>query len=340
MTIPKRKLKNWLLARTKDPVNKKTLETEFKEFTHSDLGLDGRSTPKLFRDLIDELTEADELVSVQGGPGGAYQRTSHAQNPRGKAPSKRTSNGFIKLLPKDGTYKTNAELRKALGVTKKQYLEIRKEFLERNEIELVRTRGGGVRLSERAASKEPIKKQKLSEQELYEPFTAWLRESFTEDEGISAGEFVIDATANQGSKDTGGKWTRPDRTIVVVRSYEFFPGRTLEVISFEIKPLKAIPNIAWVFETAAQSIFANRSFLALHVADNTDLEIIRTHCERFGIGLITFLDPEDHDSYELVLEAEHKTPGPAEINDFIKKQLSKESQKQIKGLIEIRLKGQ
>lgn len=45
-------------------------------------------------------------------------------------------------------------------------------------------------------------------------------------------------TAKQGSRQTGGKWTRPDVIAVGYKTFPYLPGRYLEVVTFEIKPFQ------------------------------------------------------------------------------------------------------
>jgi hypothetical protein len=172
------------------------------------------------------------------------------------------------------------------------------------------------------------------EQSLYAPFSRSIADSFTKDYGIE--EFIYEITANQGARSTGGKWTRPDITLVAVRIYPFIPGKTLELISFEVKPLYQY-GVEAVYETAAHSIFANRSYLAIHIpsADyQTDVfDRLDRECERFRVGFLTFTDPADWDSFDIRIEAEHSVPDPAETSSFIKTQITVPNQTKIERLI-------
>src|ERR1017187_2686853 len=74
--------------------------------------------------------------------------------------------------------------------------------------------------------------------------------------------FISEITASQGRRSTGGKWTRPDFTLIAVRTYSFTPGKSLEVITFEVKP-DLNTALEGVFESLAHSVFAHRSYLAV-----------------------------------------------------------------------------
>jgi hypothetical protein len=89
-----------------------------------------------------------------------------------------------------------------------------------------------------------------------------------------------------------------------------------------------------VFETAAHSAFAHRSYLAFPDSkdyDNNPLfDRILDECERFGLGLILFEDVANWDTYTFEVSAERKDPDPQSVNDFIKGQISEKSREEIK----------
>jgi hypothetical protein len=119
--------------------------------------------------------------------------------------------------------------------------------------------------------------------------------------------------------------------------YTFTPGKRLEVITFEVKEgLDAA--VEGVFESLAHSAFAHRSYLAVHVERYQDLEDIPDdrivqECERFGVGYIIFSDPNDYDTYDVVVSARLKEPDPADVDNFVRQQVSPQSQEQIRDWI-------
>ena len=44
---------------------------------------------------------------------------------------------------------------------------------------------------------------------------------------------AVEVTAPQGSRASGGRWTRPDLVSVTVRTYRYLPGKYMEVVTFE-----------------------------------------------------------------------------------------------------------
>ncbi|MEX2244866.1 MAG: hypothetical protein WD716_13595 [Fimbriimonadaceae bacterium] len=257
---------------------------------------------------------------------------------------------FIALLPKDGSSKGNMSLQPewlALAKTKVEtalegshYWEIRDLLIGEGVISTGKGRGGSVMLTGQNGEEEeePVAQTESaayrSEQDLYDPLYKTIKGPWLKQQNIE--DHVIEITANQGRRDTGGKWTRPDLTLAAVRVFPFMPGKTLEVITFEVKPLEAF-GIEGVFETASHSIFANRSYLLVHVNPGTvpsaDLKRLSRVAARFGVGLATFVDPLDFDSFTFYVDAAHQSPDPMELNEFINLQLSGDSKEKIRRMI-------
>lgn len=152
--------------------------------------------------------------------------------------------------------------------------------------------------------------------------------------------FVLDKTAEQGSKrKTRGTWTRPDFSLVASRTYTYF-GKTIELITFEVKPADDF-RIEGVYEASAQSKAAHRSYLMIHTPngrpdkepDADKFQRIVDECARLQLGLIIFNDPGDIDTYETVREAEHHNPNLGDVDDFIRTQMSKQAQEDIREII-------
>jgi hypothetical protein len=127
-------------------------------------------------------------------------------------------------------------------------------------------------------------------------------------------------------------WTRPDVTLIAIQTFVFVPVKQFDVITFEIKP--SIESVMeGVYECAAHSAFANRSYLALPdldtYQDNQLFDRISDECERFGLGLILFKDVTNWDTYNFQIPAKRNNPDPRSVNDFIKGQISEKSREEI-----------
>lgn len=247
---------------------------------------------------------------------------------------KKARNLLLSLIPRDGEPVGNStlshefldrskkELKENFGV--EVYWQIRNGLIDAGQLERGRGKGGSVRLvtagvsrhGHRSGRRQKRKREAL----LYESFrqtiqTDWVRDYDTSD------DYVAEVYAQKGSKDTKGKWTRPDVVLVSVGSYPYIPGKSIEVISFEIKP-EDVYGVEGIYETASHSAFANKSYLALHLPEgrkDTELpERLETEAARFGVGLLTFGDPAQWSTFDVLVEPTHKTPSPGYMNDFLK----------------------
>src|SRR5216683_953531 len=211
---------------------------------------------------------------------------------------------LLSIVPKTGKRKGNTTLaeeflekaRKQLGENfgNEVYWQIRNKLIEAGKLERGRGKGGSVRLVGAAVKLTKTKPKKYGkESQLYDDFHQTIQKDWIEEYDIT--DFVSEISAHKGRKTTGGKWTRPDVTLVSVGNYPFIPGKSVEVITFEIKPVDAY-GVEGVYEAASHSAFANKSYLALHMGGSNDdaedlLERLEKEAVRFGVGLVTFEDP-------------------------------------------------
>ena len=254
---------------------------------------------------------------------------------------------ILDLVPKDGKRIGNKNLISLLKAKLKklhprikladgdsEYWNARNQLIDEGLLVKGRGKGGSVYspkgttdLEERRKVKEGKgpKTEFPTERSLYGPFQKaienwWAKEHLVDDP-------VIHPTHSQGKKNTGGKYTRPDLTMVSYQSYLFTPGKILDITTFEIKPEKNAKDVAGVFETASHSVVAHRSYLAVHSKDwdeNTqECARIEMLCQNFGIGLIVFEHPAKQDTFEERVEPKRKNPDPQDVDEFINLQLDK-----------------
>ncbi len=168
------------------------------------------------------------------------------------------------------------------------------------------------------------------EAELYEPFKKAIETGYVPNNDLKP--WICENTAAQGRRATGGRWTRPDVTLIAMQTFAYVPDKLFEVITFEIKP-NLDTALDGVYEAAAHSAFAHRSYLAF--PDSKDYESnplfdrIRNECERFKLGLILFEDVANWDTYNFEVESQTQDPDPQAVNDFIKIQISERSREEI-----------
>jgi hypothetical protein len=239
-------------------------------------------------------------------------------------------NNFINYLPKDGSAIGNmtliAELRKKYkDLTDDDYWKVRNNLIDSGKISKAMGKGGSVYLLEispQENKKDEAKKARMKESELYDPFMKAIKEFWVKDNDID--DYLIANNANQSKKKTGGRWTRPDITLISMKNYQFVFGKIMEVITFEIKPEDNF-GVESVFQTASQSVFAHKSFLCIHLTtgkpETEEFDRITRQCELFGVGLIVFENPNDWNTYETIVDPKRREPDPYEVNSFIKQQL-------------------
>ena len=109
------------------------------------------------------------------------------------------------------------------------------------------------------------------------------------------------------------------------------------MITFEIEP-DLDTALEGLFETLAHSAFEHRSYLAVKLTDYKDDDEIPDdrivqESSRLGVGYITFTDPADYDTYEIVTTARLNEPDPFEIDNFIRTQMSPEKQEELRELL-------
>ncbi|WP_216850460.1 hypothetical protein [Granulicella sp. L46] len=232
-------------------------------------------------------------------------------------------------------------------LTDEDYWDLRNSLIDEGKLERARGRGGLVRrvlsvaevpvvpdslvsaasdLSGAVTALVPV----LLESSLYEPFQKIIQTGYVLDNDLKP--WICEITAAQGRRNTGGLWTRPDVTLIAEQTFVYFPGKLFEVITFEIKP-DIGTAMEGVYEAAAHSAFAHRSYLAFPDSDEYEksplFDRIRDECERFGLGLILFEDVANWDTYSFEVSAERKDPDPGSVNDFIKVQISEKGREEI-----------
>ena len=145
-------------------------------------------------------------------------------------------------------------------------------------------------------------------------------------------ERIVQQTSDQGTRATGGRYTRPDFVVIGMRKYDYSPGVVRDVETFEVKPLGA--KIDAVFEAAAHSRAATKSYLALQIDENNPTEHalarFEDECRRFGVGLITFKDPCKFERWNFLVEPVRREPDPELLEQFIRDQVNVRNQELVR----------
>jgi hypothetical protein len=244
--------------------------------------------------------------------------------PNKKVKLSRNARKLLDLVPPDGTFIGNTKLqrRSKLG---KGYWKVQKELVSKGVLTRGKGRGGSVA---RLAAEEEVgqsatkgKSAVRKESELYEPLRNWLAEEWGEDvEGGDFFEVLITGTPKKKQRK-GGKWSRPDVTLVQVNSYDYLPQPVLDVTTFEVKKFPDAEDIRSVYETASHSRRTHFSYLVAEVpsADYEFPERFVSELERFHLGLIFMWKKKDKWEFEeQEWETERLNPEPEELNRLLK----------------------
>lgn len=254
---------------------------------------------------------------------------------------------MLEVLPVDGSKIGNKAARSMIRntittLTDADYWAAREELIKDNKVALARGGNGGsiyklveaptvapiapaIAVTEVAASQ--------TERELYDPFIKVIETSWVKDYNIK--DYVIEKTAQQGRRDTGGDWTRPDVSLVHIIKYPFIPSIKLHVTTFELKNNDL--GIKGVYECLAHTVFANNCILAIKITEelkqSPEYERLVQEAKRMGIGLLIFYNVENYDTYDLVVESHDSAANDEDRNEFILGQISPEKQLKILEMI-------
>ncbi len=240
----------------------------------------------------------------------------------------------------------NKTLSRELSWPDDQYWIIRNRLVSQGRLQRGQGKGGSVKLvtapmsgSESGVRQpmiaEPAAEKvndRTTESNLYDPIAEVLKAAWKKD--MLYRDLVLEVTARQGKRETGGKWTRPDITVAAMTTLLYVPGKIYDVITFEVKASDAI-DVTAVYEALSHRRAATRSYVWLHVPDaqadslQDAVYVTASEAKRHGIGLFTGSDPTDYDTWEELVEAVRTEPDPQKLNEFITVQFSETSQEEL-----------
>ncbi|OZC45498.1 hypothetical protein CH286_17455 [Rhodococcus sp. WWJCD1] len=245
------------------------------------------------------------------------------------------SNELLSLLHSPDPPPGHTSLAARLRWTPQRYVEAKEELLKlglvvlghRGSLKRVSPPPGWVTRDANGNDIQPWEFVPASTKEsaLYGPVVQTLRK-YWQIESESIPPAGVHDTANSGSKRTGGRWSRPDATVVRLRKFKYVPGEFLEVSTIEVKPFNAI-DVSAVYEAVAHRRAATHAYVAVHVpahlsaALRSDIKAVRSVAAAHGVGFIRFADPADHSTWKYVLDAERVEPDPQKLSRFLSEQV-------------------
>jgi hypothetical protein len=240
---------------------------------------------------------------------------------------------LIAALPSDGSAVGNTALIRQLGWKQRRYWTVRDLLIDEGRIAPGRGRGGSVRriVSGHSPQASPIELEEEAvratrrEVDLYEPIQRVMAKEWCEE--FLSEPLGVEIVAQQGGRITGGRWSRPDLVAVAVKTFQFLPGKYLEVHTFEVKP-STYADVSAVYEALAHRRSATHSwvFVQASLEEQEDLEgrfsDMTDVASEHDIGLIVAADPRDYDSWEHHALAVRHEADPELLNGFVETQLS------------------
>jgi hypothetical protein len=255
---------------------------------------------------------------------------------------------LLDKIPTDGTGVGNTSLIRDLGWQEQDYWDVRNRLVDRGVLEVGRGRGGSVRrvittvatvppsVPPNATGSSPASEAPAAgrawEGELYEPIAKVLDESWVRERRFESS--IVQVTALQGRRLTGGKWSRPDIAIATLSTYPYVPGRHFDVVTFEVKPSDAI-DVTAVYEALAHLRSATMAYVMIHVPEDQQAALqegiseVAAVAKQHGVGLITFADAAKYETWEDLAEAERSKPDPRRLNDFLATQFTAEQHEKL-----------
>lgn len=242
-------------------------------------------------------------------------------------------------VPTDGTAIGNVALKKLAHWKDEEYWQVRDELIKKGFLSLGRGRGGSVRL---VVPEEGVSPAEMSrsvdecqkgEQVLYQPIARVLADKWARD--LLLDEYFVQVTAKQGRRETGGTWSRPDLVVVYVSTYQYVPGKFVDVTTFEVKNETNL-NVTAVYEALAHLRTATRAYVLAvipHTVRETMTKVIEetvAEASRHGVGFILIDRIENYDGWDFRIEAVRSEPDPARLDEFIDTQILDDNLKKLR----------
>lgn len=236
-------------------------------------------------------------------------------------------------LPLNGMMRGNIALRKATRtVTNGDYSGAKQALLQAGLIRVGKGNGGSIGLAQPFISDGApgsIAPRGGLELQLYKEVAERLPSRYEQTQRFDK-EPVIEITAVQGRKNTGGKWTRPDITVVLRHQFSVLAGAHLEVHTYEVKPAGKF-SVDAIHEARAQRRCAHRSFVVVDLEHSAQASVVRNQAEAardLGVGLLSFFAVEDE--WDVVVDAPFNRPGPIDLDGFLDAQLREQNKQRIR----------
>jgi hypothetical protein len=165
----------------------------------------------------------------------------------------------------------------------------------------------------------------IDEEALYKPVRNFLDQRFQDRLRPTFGDLrhLSAITARAGGTSTG-LWSKPDLCCVALWRYKYALEWRFDVHGFEVKPA-ARCDLTAVHEALNHTSMVHYSHLVWHKPDWNERDgkcaAILERCERHGIGLITFADERNVDTFATRVAARRQSPAGDAVDEFIETRL-------------------
>lgn len=237
---------------------------------------------------------------------------------------------FVAALRDGGGSLGNQSLRTRLNWSEDRYWRTHGLLADAGAIVRGRGKGGSVSVVEEepviatdAVSAELVITAHADERpelELYEPARRVIEETWVRERAFD--DHLVEVTALPGRRNTGGTWTRPDVSVLATKAYPYLPGRTFELITFEVKTMDSV-DVTGVFEALSHAQFATLSYVLFCTAGRDfdrefkDTQRVVSMATQHGVGLIVASDVSQYASWDERVRPRRSLPDPEQANLFI-----------------------
>lgn len=245
---------------------------------------------------------------------------------------------LMNILPPDGSQMLHDDARTLLGraieapVEGETYFSVLAKLERDGEIKRARGPGGAVRLAKPRAPTPVTPERRLHEHRLMPSLQRYLESRFWRRLALPDDAYwTVINTSTGGAQD--GQWRRCDFTGIAILPRAVMPGTDLDLYTFELKAIDS-GNVAAVAEAEAQTRGSNYGYLVWHVPDRSlvaaRLDDVERECQRKGVGLILFSEPQDLGSFDHRMTPKRQATDARSVDRFLINRLDGQKMQTIK----------
>jgi hypothetical protein len=139
------------------------------------------------------------------------------------------------------------------------------------------------------------------------------------DRYATSGEVLLIETARQGRRSTGGSYSRPDLTYVIVGRYPLLGERFVRIVSVEAKIWETADIVANAYEAVAYKRFSTQVYYAYESPDSVKRvsseveEILKEN----GVGIVRIWREGNKDGMHIDVDPVATDPAPDRLETYL-----------------------